>query len=1169
MFITEGVDLPEQIIDAHAKGRLVFFVGAGASMDDPSNLPSFTKLARNLADEAKVPFDEDIAIDLFLGSMPSNFDVHAHAHRLTSPNDSAPNPTHRAIVRVASSTGSPRVVTTNFDDHLASAAAFESVSIDDKWIGPALPMGDEFTGVVHLHGSVLRKPSELVLTDHDFGRAYLTDAWATRFLQRMFEKFTVLFVGYSLDDPIMRYLSLGLPSKTRRYVLTHKPADDKWNHLGILPISYPGTDDDHSALLAALQAWDSRARMGQLDHRARMREIVEGGPSLTPVDHDYVVRRLRTVEGARDFAEYATTVPWLRWAEGRSRFKALFNGRTSKDTTPVLAQWFGRFVSDPDLHGAALQTACRLGQRFAPALVDSASWSAEHLSRADVQAGRRWKTLLASSIHGYSAPPELGFLLPYDSTRRIEHHAVIRAALQPYLALTSRWYAHDEDGTTPPDAELTWHTKQAPLSAQLERVVQETDAGDQILGALLEDALNNAYALLSGYHGDRGFDPLGFRRSAIEPHQQDAHRGPQDALIDALRDFGAKSLSGDGELPERWWRNGSSLFRRLALHLIALDQSRTPNQKLQWLLERNVLYSADEKHETFRVLAGSLQGSSAAVRAELLAASLVGPTYAEDVPDRDRHRAYSTYNLMAWISRSAPDWVEAAAAFASIQAANPTFLVRDHPDFDHWSSSGTWGGRLPKDPDDFAREAQTDLAATFDDLINRDYSERSIDEPTWDEALSVIGRVAETHPSLGDQIWRLIDGRNDLGDRAGTLKRSIIGGWERADLGNDALKITTLVQAEVQATESAFSISGFLLAQIQKLVESDETQVVSALRELARALWITQNSHFEHGPDSPPSSLALNSWPGNVASYWATEIDRRWRHNRDDWDGLNEGESSALLDLLGGPPSTQHATRPALARNVFFLFAADPAFVEAHILPLFSDAASAYEMWESFLYHPRVNDKMLGAGLLDAMVLEWGRLDSIAEHGLPNQFFDLVASVVTFAGLTSTDRQRLLDESVLAADGDHAANFASAVVNLLDTPDVNGAEVWNLWVRDHLSARLTGLPRTARTEELARWADTIPFLGEQIPDATDLLHGSGIGLGKAYHAPEFPDGTLEQFGTEIVAHLTERVRNTPSSGGHLSYEVAELISAVRATLDDAVQPLVEAAREQGLFHNVD
>src|SRR5688500_15248727 len=60
--------------------------------------------------------------------------------------------------------------------------------------------------ITYLHGAVQRPSSRLVLTDRDFGQAYLADGWATRFLMEMFREFTVLFVGYSHQDLVMCYL---------------------------------------------------------------------------------------------------------------------------------------------------------------------------------------------------------------------------------------------------------------------------------------------------------------------------------------------------------------------------------------------------------------------------------------------------------------------------------------------------------------------------------------------------------------------------------------------------------------------------------------------------------------------------------------------------------------------------------------------------------------------------------------------------------------------------------------------------------------------------------------------------------------------------------------------------------------------------------------------------
>jgi hypothetical protein len=1164
MFITDLVDLPDKVVDAHAKDRLVFFVGAGASMDPPSSLPSFKKLAEELADAAHVSFNPDIPIDLSLGSMPPNFDTHAHAHRIVTRPDSVPNPTHTAIVRVASAIGPARIVTTNFDDHLSTAAAAEAIQVDDRWIGPALPLGDAFTGIAHLHGSVVRAPRELVLTDRDFGLAYLNDAWATRFLQKMFERYTVVFIGYSLDDPIMGYLSLGLPSRTRRYVFTQKPDEEKWQHLGIRPISYPGTDADHSALLAALAAWDSRARMGRLEHRTRMREIVDAGPSMTPVDRDYVKRRLRSVEGAADFAAAAATVQWLQWAEGRPKFKAMFSSGDETEASRVLADWYARtYIADPELHGAALQTAQRLGQRFSPGLTQTSYWAAERLAAAHEEAGRRWKTFLATSVIGASAPPDLGLMLPYQPAEREEPRAHLRVAVRPYLRLKRRWLLQDDDGKSTPDAELTWPAAETTLTEHLRKMVDAASPGDPNVGALIIDALNSAYDMLQGYHGERGFDPVSFGRSAIEPHPQDGHRGAEDALIDAVRDFGEKALPVTPGLAERWWEHGTSLFRRLALHLVAIDQVVSADEKLRWLLKRDTFYNTDEKHETYRVLAGNVNAASGPVRADVLIRAVAGPIYPDEMPDRVRHAAYSIYNLLAWLSQSAPDWAEASEAFASMQSAHPEFGVRENPDFDHWSSSGVWGGILPVDPEDFIHQADDDLPSAFNGLLNRDYSERNFDEPTWDDALSVVRRVAETRPGVGVLLWDDIEHRGDLGDRAAQLRRAIAGGWEKAELGTHQDSIVELVASLTPDTDSSRSVSQFLLGQIRKRVEEEESPTLGKLRDLARDLWGAQAQAFEHGNSSEPSFLALNSWPGELATFWVVEIDRRWRANRENWDGLIDRESEALLELLGGPPPTLDAIRPALASTAYFLFAADAGFTETNILPLFSDESTAGQMWGSFLYNPRTNDKMLSAGLLDAMVTEWAWLENLGDRGLQHQFLHLSASVVMFAGVNADDRELLLDRAVLAADGVYASRFASAIREVLDSENVDGAEVWDSWLRDHLTARLNGLPRTAEPEELARWADSVPFLGERIPMAITLVHDRGVGLGEQYHAPTFPNGILARHGQALIAHLAERVRNSAPTGWLQPFAVGELIESVRAVLGDAVQPLVDAARESG------
>ena len=68
-----------------------------------------------------------------------------------------------------------------------------------------------WSSVLHLHGRLgnSRDPNgeSLVFTSADFGRAYITEGWASRFLAELFRRTSaVLFIGFSVSDPAVRYI---------------------------------------------------------------------------------------------------------------------------------------------------------------------------------------------------------------------------------------------------------------------------------------------------------------------------------------------------------------------------------------------------------------------------------------------------------------------------------------------------------------------------------------------------------------------------------------------------------------------------------------------------------------------------------------------------------------------------------------------------------------------------------------------------------------------------------------------------------------------------------------------------------------------------------------------------------------------------------------------------
>ena len=146
-------------------------------------------------------------------------------------------PIHTALVDLFPSSDAVRIVTTNFDRHLSTAVRERHPAADIS-TPPRSRWGAPFRASWYLHGSIARR-EPLILSDGDFGQADLSDGWATRFLMEMFVHHTVLFVGYSHQDVVMRYLARSFVGATERFALTPAGRETLWAHLGIIPVHYP------------------------------------------------------------------------------------------------------------------------------------------------------------------------------------------------------------------------------------------------------------------------------------------------------------------------------------------------------------------------------------------------------------------------------------------------------------------------------------------------------------------------------------------------------------------------------------------------------------------------------------------------------------------------------------------------------------------------------------------------------------------------------------------------------------------------------------------------------------------------------------------------------------------------------------------------------------------
>jgi hypothetical protein len=352
-FIAHGPDVPETLLQAQEEGRVALFCGAGISY--PAGLPSFQGLVDRIylkagtkptaiEQEAYELNRYDATLDMLERRLPGQrLVVRTKLAEVLKPNlrRKGSTDTHAALLQLArSQKGALRLVTTNFDQVFEVAAKRTKQSIQ-TYAAPMLPIpkNSRWNGLVYLHGVLPKHPDEsalnrLVVTSGDFGLAYLTERWAARFVSELFRNYVVCFVGYSINDPVLRYMMDALAADRRlgeASPLTYAfgectPGQEvkkntEWEAKGVVPILYDPANS-HFALHETLKAWAETWSNGILGRERIVVNYAITRPSASTKQDDFVGRMLWALADdsglpAKRFAEF-NPVPSLEWLEAFS-----------------------------------------------------------------------------------------------------------------------------------------------------------------------------------------------------------------------------------------------------------------------------------------------------------------------------------------------------------------------------------------------------------------------------------------------------------------------------------------------------------------------------------------------------------------------------------------------------------------------------------------------------------------------------------------------------------------------------------------------------------------------------------------------------------------------------------------------------------------------------------
>ncbi len=1085
------IEFDDCILDALRDDTLVVFAGAGVSMGPPSNLASFEKLANDIAQgTGQVASDP---LDRFLGQLHHRkVAVHERAAQLLSPPGSAPNGLHHDLLRLFRSGERVRLVTTNFDHHFETAAEALFGNLPDVYRAPALPLGREFNGIVHVHGS-LDRPSGMVLTDADFGRAYLTEGWARRFLVEVFRRYTVLFVGYSHTDVVMNYLARALPadSVAGRFALTEE--DGSWDLLGIEPIRFnKGTGAGaFKELYNGVQRLAERSTRGALDWQTRMAEI---GGRAPPADEDAVgevEQALREVHTTRFLTNVARNAEWPKWLNARKHLDALFSAADLSDRDKLLAWWLAQnfAIEHPD---AMFDLVAAHGLRLNPVFWWSIGRELGVMTEKTLEesALKRWVTILIAC-----APHQADKHILMWLAERCAGQGAVHLTLKVFFCMSEHrlnikpgfiWHDEEEDENgrrldvdCPPHADQ-WSLNEVwtkHLKTHIALIAQPLLSG---IACRFEEIQQD---LMAWDKASREWDPVSYGRSAIESHEQDGHPEAIDVLIDAARDALEWLAANSSALLDAWIErlvaSDVPMLRRLAIHAIAVHPGKSEDERLNWLVDRVDLYTRAEHHEVHRLVALGYPAASTGARHAIVDAVCAHKLPASDDWSAEKRTARSHFDWLSWLLQAKPDCPLAQAALAPIKTEYPAWRPSDHPDLTHWLGSAGWvGSQSPWSVEQLlARESPEQL----DDLLT--FKGSSFEGPDRDGLIAAISEACKQQARWALALAQVLAERSLW---SSDLWPAVIRGWQESELTVDDWRTVLAIVAKSELHPAhPYDVANMLYAIVRDGGKPFALDLLEQANVVALSVWQTLQPDERDENIADWLSRAINRPAGVIVEFWIDGLSLLMHGKSGPERTLPNNYRQWFTAVVQDPTSKGGLGRSLLASQTAFLFSLDEAWTRQNIVPLFSDTdrQKFSQAWDGFLVWGRLYPTLVEA-LMPAFISAVARLDADF-HDRRHRFVEFYTALAVFHVEDPT--QQLLPALFQHGSGDDQISFASHLGYLLRQMQPTAKQqLWDRWMLRYWQGRQQAVPAALGEAEIREMLEWLPHLGESFPAAVSL-----------------------------------------------------------------------------------
>ena len=695
-----GIDFPEKLLKAVNDGTLVVFAGAGVSVGKPTSLPSFTDLTARIAKIAGEQFDKEVVLeDVFLGKLESKgMEVTKIVAEELRPLKELPNQFHYSIIDLFSSVETTRIVTTNQDLMLELAAKKRKRALP-VYTAPAVPYGDDFYGIVHLHGDI-NDHKRIIITDRGFGEAYMMNGYASRFLKEMFEKYTVLFIGYSYDDIIVRYLTTAITAKSVNdaYILSNGEPTEQLRRTGIKSIEFNKGDFGNEC--ESIKRLGELTKRGLTDWMARINSLEMDSPPIDKETQDELLYGIKESNVQRKFCERIQGKNWADWLNEHGVFNNLFvSDATLLPSERVWASWLAKYYKDDELL-YLIQTHKEINIEFCHTILIEACNTHNNYSN-------ELFAVYVGMFHSMGIKPYVLLSLVEEAARRKMYPLMWMFfwKLCEVSIILEPWYfsSLSKSGVR---CSFKWKCEDYSLRDIWKRILPK-EFEDPL--SILRDAtitIEKMYTLFMPIKGEYKLDSV----NMIDIENKNGFHENEDVLyvLVEMIEHAYKLLHASApDKADNWLLDSINsryvLVQRIALLLLRKNISTCAGIKLERVLQACDLHDDSLRTQLFGLIADIYDDLSTRDQRQVISAiwdANIDFSNWDDDKKQERSLYYYRFRWYQWIKDNCKSTDLIDKKILDIKKRYPDFNKEEHPDIPYYTATVKWGSESPVSVDD-------------------------------------------------------------------------------------------------------------------------------------------------------------------------------------------------------------------------------------------------------------------------------------------------------------------------------------------------------------------------------------------------------------------------------------------------------------------------------------